>query len=212
MAGLHTWNSLAAVPGAIAADTPDASRDADDIRNSLGGDEDAYARLVRRYQPLVARQLWKFTREPGQLDELLQEDFVEVYTSLPGYRGDAPFLHWLRRITTRVGYRFWTLQNRQRERQGSLDHAPEPASEIDFREKVEAAELVHLLLAELPPRDRLVLTLQYLEELDTREIAEATGWSRTLVKVQAYRARNKLKKLLEERDFGWPPAPRGEAT
>jgi RNA polymerase sigma-70 factor (ECF subfamily) len=56
-------------------------------------------------------------------------------------------------------------------------------------------------LAELPPRDRLVLTLLHLEELDTQAIAERLGWSRTLVKVQAFRARQKLRKLLEARGY-----------
>ena len=49
---------------------------------------------------------------------------------------------------------------------------------------------------------RLILTLQYFEECDTREIASRTGWSRTLVKVRAFRARRKLKALLTEAGFG----------
>jgi len=198
------WVSSAAGPAADLEAALDPKADAEDIALSLRGDEEAYARLIRRYQALVARQLWKFTRDPGQLDELLQEVFVEVYTSLGGFRGEAPFLHWVRRITTRVGYRFWKHQARRRERETALDETRELEHPGDFREVTEAAELAHLLLAELPPRDRMVLTLLYLEELDTKEIAARLGWSRSLVKVQAYRARQKLKKLLDERDFGWP--------
>ena len=186
----------------------DASQDAGDIALSLRGDEHAYARIVRRYQPLIARQLWKYTRDPGQLDELVQEVFVEAYTGLRGFRGDAPLLHWLRCITTRTGYRFWRLQAQRRERETALDHTGELRETADARGAAEAAEVAHLLLAQLPPRDRLVLTLLYLEERDTREIAEETGWSRAMVKVQAFRARRKLKKLLEEQDFGWPPEGR----
>ena len=55
--------------------------------------------------------------------------------------------------------------------------------------------MLHGLLEELPPRDRLVLTLRYLEELSVEETAERTGWSRAMVKVQAWRAREKLKRL-----------------
>ncbi len=58
-----------------------------------------------------------------------------------------------------------------------------------------AGELLHQLLAQLPPRDRLVLTLRYLEQCDIEETAMRTGWSKTMVKVQNYRAKNKLKKL-----------------
>jgi RNA polymerase sigma-70 factor (ECF subfamily) len=64
-----------------------------------------------------------------------------------------------------------------------------------------AAALVHGLLGELPPRDRLVLTLIYLEGCSVAQAAELSGWSQTMVKVQAHRARKKLKKLLDERQI-----------
>jgi RNA polymerase sigma-70 factor (ECF subfamily) len=61
-----------------------------------------------------------------------------------------------------------------------------------------AADLVHGQLAQLPPRDRLVLTLMYLEGSSVKQTAAATGWSASMVKVQAFRARKKLKRLLEQ--------------
>jgi RNA polymerase sigma-70 factor (ECF subfamily) len=61
---------------------------------------------------------------------------------------------------------------------------------------VTAAEAVHETLAQLRPRDRLVLTLMYLEEHSVAEVADLTGWSETMVKVQAWRAKRKLRKLL----------------
>jgi RNA polymerase sigma-70 factor (ECF subfamily) len=56
---------------------------------------------------------------------------------------------------------------------------------------------VHRVLAQLPPRDRLVLTLVYLQGCTIDEAATLAGWTRTMTKVQAHRARGKLKKLLE---------------
>ncbi|MHC4546704.1 MAG: RNA polymerase sigma factor [Planctomycetota bacterium] len=61
-----------------------------------------------------------------------------------------------------------------------------------------AAALVHRLLGQLPPRDRLVLTLRYLEECDVAETAQRTGWTKSMVKVQTWRARKKLEKLFTE--------------
>jgi RNA polymerase sigma-70 factor (ECF subfamily) len=54
-------------------------------------------------------------------------------------------------------------------------------------------------LEKLSPRDRLVITLLHLEERSVAEAAEHTGWSQTMVKVQAFRARARLKKLLQQR-------------
>ena len=170
-----------------------------DIAASLNGDGAAYARLVQHYQGQVGAQMWRFTREPAVLEELVQEVFVEAYLSLKGFRGRAPFLHWLRRVATRVGYRYWKSQARKRDREEALTEtslnlaiAPEDLSSF------EAAEALYGLFAKLPSQDRLVLTLFYFEECDTNEIASRTGWNRTLVKVRLHRARKKLKALLSE--------------
>ena len=58
--------------------------------------------------------------------------------------------------------------------------------------------MLHELLAKLPPRDRLVLTLLYLEGLSVAQAAQRAGWSKAMVKVQAFRARKKLRALLEK--------------
>jgi len=173
--------------------------DQGDIAASLNGDGEAYARVVRHYQDQVAAQMWRFTRDPAVLEELVQDVFVEAYLSLRGFRGRAPFLHWLRRVATRVGYRYWKSQVRKRDREEvlretSLNLATAPEDPTPS----EAAEALYGLLARLPPPDRLVLTLFYFAECDTNEIASRTGWNRTLVKVRLHRARKKLKALLNE--------------
>jgi RNA polymerase sigma-70 factor (ECF subfamily) len=168
-----------------------------DMGRALEGDGDAYARLVRRHQAAMGRYMWRFTRDRVQWEELVHEVFVEAYLSLRGFRGRAPFTHWLRKIATRVGYRFWTKRARLRvETSASLkpwDQIEQPAQANVH----EAAEQVHALLERLGPRDRLVLTLFYLEECSIAEIAQLTGWTQTMVKVQSFRARGRLKKLLE---------------
>jgi RNA polymerase sigma-70 factor (ECF subfamily) len=175
--------------------------DKSDIQASLGGDGSAYARLVSRHQQDISRLLWRFTRDPHTHEELVQDAFVEAYMSLSSYRGKAPFASWLRTLATRVGYRFWKQQARERK------HGTVPLQDWDQESSgptdeataaADAAGTVHNLLQELGLRDRLVLTLMYLEDHSVDEIASLTGWSRTMVKVQAYRARKRLKRLFEE--------------
>jgi RNA polymerase sigma-70 factor (ECF subfamily) len=176
----------------------DAQTDWPDIRASLDGDGEAFARLVQRYQQPVAVYLWRFTRQRRVWEELVQDVFVEAFLSLRTYRADAPLLHWLKRIATRVGYRHWrNRQGRRRELSISEAEAVTDADQANASFRYEAGELVYSLLSRLSPRDRLVMTLVYLEECSTREIAELTGWSESLVKVQTYRARKRLKKLCD---------------
>jgi RNA polymerase sigma-70 factor (ECF subfamily) len=174
-----------------------SATDQQDIAASLDGEGQAYARLVQRYQTDVAAQMRRFTREPAVLEELVEDVFVEAYLSLKSFRGRSPFLHWLRRIATRVGYRYWKSQARKREQEAPLTEEtiltlPAPAD----LSPSEAAETLYRLFEHLPAADRLVLTLFYFEECDVREVAERSGWSRTGVKVRLHRARKKLKALL----------------
>jgi RNA polymerase sigma-70 factor, ECF subfamily len=166
-----------------------------DVRAATRGDGEAYSRIIARYQQTIARRMHRFTRDPAVIEELVHDVFVEAYFSLRKYRGEAPLEHWLQKIATRVGYKYW--ERRQRERtipfQDSL-HDP-PAK--DDAAGNDAVEEVGVALEKLPPRDRLVLTLLYLESRSVADAADLAGWSQTMVKVQAYRARIKLRKLLE---------------
>jgi RNA polymerase sigma-70 factor (ECF subfamily) len=131
------------------------------------------------------------------LDELVQEVFVEAYYSLPKYRGSGPLEAWLGRIATRVGYRFCRRRRKQMptlgdERLWSAIGRVDPAA----LDPGEAAELVHALLERLGPRDRLALVLLYVEGHSLEEAARLAGWSKTMLKVQAFRARQRLRAVL----------------
>ncbi|MBN2138147.1 MAG: RNA polymerase sigma factor [Sedimentisphaerales bacterium] len=185
---------------AVSKDWSREDADADDIEQSRNGDSDAYRRLVERYQEHVANIMWRFSRDLRTHEELVQDVFVEAYIYLHSYRGKAPFEHWLARIATRVGYGHWKRKARIQQREGfsleEWDQLPqEPADQMDASE---AADLVHRLLAQLRPRDRLVLTLRYLEGCDVAETAQRTGWTKSLVKVQTLRAKKRLENLLSQ--------------
>ena len=174
-----------------------------DIQASLQGDEQAFACLIGRYEARVASQMSRFTRDHAILEELVQDVFVEVYLSLPGFKGRAPFLHWLRRIATRTGYRYWKRKERERHRRAAIGASDLAIlAEPEDRTPFEAAETLHKLIGLLPPKDRLVISLYYFDEYGTAEIAERTGWTRTMVKVRMHRARKRLKNLLLDAGYG----------
>lgn len=172
-----------------------------DCQQAVQGNSDAYERLVERYQGLVASQMWRFTRDKNVFEELVQNAFVEAYLSLSSYRGDGCFGNWLRKIAVRVGYKFWKDRARNQKTarlsDGEWDRLESTESTLKSVEAAEAGAVVYTVLEQLPPRDRLVLTLLYIDGHSVAEAAGLVGWSQTMVKVQAFRARGKLKKLLE---------------
>jgi RNA polymerase sigma-70 factor (ECF subfamily) len=193
------------------ATTTTAADDANDVAAAVAGDRGAFARLIARHQAAIAGYLWRFTRDAGQCEELVHDVFVEAFVSLQSYRGRGPLLHWLKRIATRVGYRFWRERSRRRVATVSLAEWDGAGQDDGAAENARAAaETVQAVLQRLPPRDRLVLTLLYLEEASVEQAAQLTGWSRTMVKVQAFRARAKLKKLLARDDLAHDAAAIGE--
>jgi len=180
--------------------TVHVATDLADVHQSRQGDPEAYRRLIEQHQEYIGRVLWRFSRDRRVHEELVQDVFVEAYLSLDRYRGKAPFANWLSRIATRVGYRYWKQVDRRKKIESfpleEWDRLPRDSGEK--MDASQAAALVHRLLGQLPPRDRLVLTLRYLEECDVAETAQRTGWTKSMVKVQTWRARKKLENLFTE--------------
>lgn len=183
--------------------TPDTSvvaQERQEIAAARGGDDDAFRLIVQRYQSTIATQMQRFSRDPTVVEELVHDVFVEAFVSLNAFRHRSPFEHWLRKIAVRVGYRLWKTQARDQQRRDALLSEPtlQAALQTPCQTASDANDRLHTVLEMMSHRDRLVLTLLYWDDCTVAEAAELAGWTQTMVKVQAHRARKKLKRLLEE--------------
>ncbi len=131
----------------------------------------------------------------------MQDVFLAVFSRLDRYqaRDGIPFDHWLCRLTINL-CRDALRSERRRSPAPALSAealqwigslVADPAPPVD--EVLAARAAVEALLAELPPDDRLLLTLLSLEERSLEEVAALTGRSRTVLKVRAFRARRRLQ-------------------
>ena len=176
-------------------DDPAGEAEAQLVRASASGDEDAFAVLVRRHQARVFRLAGRFFRRPQDVEEVAQETFLRAWLKLGTYSARAPFEHWLTRLCLRCAY------DRLRRPGG----AASSSSQQNLEDSLEApgadpnARLeVTRLLARLPAADRFLLVLLEAEGWSVAEIAERLGWSQVNVKVRAHRARRRLRRVLEE--------------
>jgi RNA polymerase sigma-70 factor (ECF subfamily) len=166
------------------------------------GDDGAFTRLVTRHKGRIFGLAARFTRTSHELDDICQDVFIKAYQNLSSFRNDAPFEHWLIRIAVRVCHD--ALRSRKQEKYDT--HLDDYALEVrDVAEEArnearQARELLALAMARLRPDERMVITLLELEQFTVRETAAATGWSETNVKVRGHRARQALKRVLEEYD------------
>lgn len=179
------------------------------VRRVLGGDIEAFAAIVNAHQRLLAADLAR--RLPAQdVQEVAQDAFLRAYRSLPSYRGDAPFRFWLLRIARHAAMDFWRRKYRRRER--LFSELDDPAlvhlettrqariaeAQADADAAAAAREQLEAALRRLSPDDRAVITLVELEERSMEDAARRLGCGLSAVKVRAFRARRRLRKVLED--------------
>jgi RNA polymerase sigma-70 factor (ECF subfamily) len=170
----------------------------------LKGDAASFEPLVRKYSPRVFATARRYARRDSEVEDIAQEVWLKAFDKLKSFRGEAPFEHWLMRMTVRTCYDF--LRGHQRNRESSFSELSEPendwlerfvAAPETARDNADAARLlIHRVMEKLSPPARLVITLLEIEDRSVKEIAQLTGWSVPLVKVRAFRARAEMKKIL----------------
>ena len=173
------------------------------VSAARSGDMAAFGRLVTTYKSRIFSISAKYARNHHELEDLAQDIFIKAWKGLPSFRGDAPFEHWLMRLSVRACYDFLRKNRSRREREVSRDALLEsghPGLEgigsPEAAEESEALLEVRRAMTQLAPKQQLVLTLLELEDRPVREVAALTGWSESNVKVRAFRARQSLKKYI----------------
>jgi len=187
---------------------PDESFDLAACLDRVRQQDQAAARaLVEHLYPLVIRIVRSHLPRRVAEEDLAQEVFLKMFTRLDQYKGAVEFTHWVSRIAVttcidqlraqkrRPEFRWADLSEKEAE---VLDAVLTSEGSVPASDALASRELVHKLLAQLKPEDRLVLQLLDLEQRSVAEISEITGWNGSLIKVRAFRARGKLKKLFEE--------------
>jgi RNA polymerase sigma-70 factor (ECF subfamily) len=189
---------------------PSERTDTEIIASIRAGDTAAFETLVTRYQPKIFGVVRRYARRESDVQDVAQDVFIKVFQKLDSFRADAPFEHWLMRIAVRACYDF--LRQQQRNREHNVTDLGDAEQESNVLERasgeqkvpdraVAARELVEKVLSQLSPAARMVITLLEIEERSVKEIAKLTGWSETLVKVRAFRARAEMKKALAKIDI-----------
>jgi RNA polymerase sigma-70 factor (ECF subfamily) len=164
------------------------------IERCRTGDDIAFGELVDRYKNLVYGMVWRMISDRSQADDLAQEVFLKVYRGLPYFRGDARLSTWIFRIVANVctqsrGRRTPEVALRTELREpGSIDHA---FADFELRERLDKA------IAQLPENYRMLIAAHYLEGVQYEALAEALDIPIGTVKTHLYRAKRRLRELLQ---------------
>lgn len=177
------------------------------VERVRGGSEEAARHLVEHLFPLVSRIARSHLPRRSSEEDLCQEVFMKVFARIDQWRKEMPFTHWVSRVAVTTCLDALRWQKRRPELRWAdlsetesevLDNVLHDERDTASGDAIGARELAHKLLATLKPADRLVLTMMDMEGRSVAEVQAATGWSATLVKVRAFRARRKLRKAFEQ--------------
>ena len=175
------------------------------VEAALRNDDEAARELVRRLYPLVAKLVRAHRPRRTAEEDLCQMIFIKVFQKLSQFSGKVPLEHWVSRIAVntclnqieaekaRPELRYADLSE---EEQAVVENLATSARELAPDDRLASRQLVEHLLGLLKPVERLAIDLLYLQGRSVEEIRKITGWSVALIKVRAFRARQKMKDQL----------------
>jgi RNA polymerase sigma-70 factor (ECF subfamily) len=174
------------------------------IARIRAGDEDAARALVERLYPTVIKMVRSHLPRRTSEEDLAQAIFAKVFKHLGQFSCLVPLEHWVSRIAIntcmhqlrhelcRPELRMGDLSE---EENAVINNLASTTADLPGDQGAAAREMLEQLLVRLKPDERVVITLLHLEERSVGEISRVTGWSVSRVKVKAFRARQKLRKL-----------------
>jgi RNA polymerase sigma-70 factor (ECF subfamily) len=171
------------------------------VRRVLAGETQVYARLVERYRDGLGRYALRMLGNSADAEDAIQDTFVRGYRSLARCR-PADFRFWLFGILANRCRTYAARRARSDEVMNSallLASATNPWSNDDpdgWRQTIGWA------MAQLPPDQREAFLLKHVEDLSYDEMQELTGVRVPALKMRVFRAREALRRLLEEKVLG----------
>lgn len=174
------------------------------VRQTLKGDQDAFAILLGRYKNLVYSIILRMVNQTEEANDLAQEVFIKIYQNLEKYQPEYKFSTWVIRIATNH-----VIDYRRKKKQDTVnieDMAAEPSSgltpEGEYLAK-EKSKIIQECLLSLPDMYKIPLLLYHKQFLSYQEISDILGEPLSKIKNRIFRGRKMLaEKLVQQRKEG----------
>jgi RNA polymerase sigma-70 factor (ECF subfamily) len=195
--------SMRLVPALQAPPATRAHRMVEDeglLRRAATGDKAAFREIFIHHRADVARLVYRMLSAPADLEDVVQEVFVQVFRSLKDFRGQSKFSTWLHRVTVNV-----VLMHRRSARsrpvlteEASSDVVADERQPLpdEDAERFERMRAFQRLLGRLAEKKRVVFVLHELEGLSPSEIADIVGAPVLTVRTRLFYARRELEEML----------------
>jgi RNA polymerase sigma-70 factor, ECF subfamily len=165
------------------------------VDRCLTGEPAATRELFRRHRARVHACLFRVLGSNRDMDDLLQEAFIQVFQSLRGWRAEASLATWIDRVSVRVAYRYLSQRGRRIQTDPLADEDVPGGEEPGARRQLarDGVKRLYAVLDELGAASRLAFTLHEIDGRPLAEVAELVGSSVTATKLRVWRARKKVQ-------------------
>ena len=179
------------------------------VKSAVKGDQEAFKKLVNKYQKPLYFHVLKMVKEHEQVEDLIQEAFVKAFDNLATYNTDYAFSTWLYRITTNhtIDYlrkkklKTTSINDPVKTKEGEMQiELGDKQAETD-RDIIRSQrqKIIRHAINNLPEKYRIVIQLRHIEELSYQEISEQLDLPLGTVKAHIFRAREMLYKALKDK-------------
>ncbi len=171
------------------------------IERIINGDNNAYAFLVNKYGKMAYTVALRVMRNKEDAEDTAQESFIKAFQKIRSFKNNSKFSTWLYTIVYRTAVynlRKNKITTQQIDDDITGSHTIEGinASELELNDKL-LSKTVKEAIDKLPRTESLLITLFYINGNSVAEIRKITDLTESNIKVQLYRARKKLKKILK---------------
>lgn len=172
--------------------------DATTVRDCLGGDPQAFASLVGRYETPVYNVALRMLRNPEDARDIAQTVFMKAYQNLSNYDPQYKFYSWIYRMAINESLNILRVRHRSA---GPVDEhfADDAAGPLDLLADEQTRDVVLEAVDQLKPEYRAVIVLRYFVDRNYEDMSEILGIDAKTVKSRLYTARQLLKDRLAMR-------------
>ena len=178
------------------------------------GSQVAFGVLMKRYERVVYRIGFSYAKEPEHAMDITQNVFLKTYEKLALFKGTGKFKAWLMRLTYNE-CTDWLRKNRRFKQDVELTPVNTPILQPVQEKEMARREYREILInemQELNPKQQMVLSLRYFEDMPIREIANVMECTDGNVKSILFRSLEKLRNRLtlkrRENHEGMPKFPK----
>lgn len=178
----------------------------------MGPKNPDFTAIYQEFAKPIERYLLRFL-EPREAEEVTQEVFLKVNSSLADFRHEAKLSTWIYKIATnmaidrlkKASYRFETKQISLQEPERSALMEAQHANLVESNTiHKEMNQCIRGVIDKLPENYRMVIVLSELGGFSNQEISEVLGLSVGVVKTHLHRGKKRLKEeLIKACDFSW---------